>query len=172
MVSTGMMWLMLFCLTLLVIALLAVFNRFQPLLRRIRHDWTLLSYILYGESFFALLLLFGSHRYEPNYAIASLFCLVSGMWFFARSPRRWQRLLALLSCLTLAIGVAALEKWQLLPGQVGLSWSNLRFSEPGRLLLSWVWMVAALLLPALLYRLPPAPTRAPAAGSHPPGQKS
>jgi hypothetical protein len=49
--STGMLWLMLFCLTLLVVALLAVFNRFQLLLVRVRHDWSLLSYVLMAIGF-------------------------------------------------------------------------------------------------------------------------
>jgi hypothetical protein len=139
--STGMVWLMLFCLTLLVVALLAVFNRFQPLFTRVRHDWTLLSYVLYGESVFVLVLLFGSHHSEPNYAISSLLCLLGGVWFFLRSPSRGQRLTALLACLTLAFGVAALERQTL-------------FLD-GRMILAWAWMVAALLLPGILTRLPP-----------------
>ncbi len=139
--STGMVWLMLFCLTLLVVALLAVFNRFQPLLKRVRHDWTLFSYVLYGESVFVLVLLFGSHHSEPNYAISSLLCLLAGVWFFLRSPSRGQRLAALLACLTLALGVATLERRSL-------------FLD-GRMLLAWAWMAAALLLPGVLSRLPP-----------------
>ncbi len=152
--SRGMLWLMLFCLTLLIVALLAIFNRFQPLLHRVRHDWTLVSYILYGESLFALLLLFESQRFNLSYAIASLLCLLAGLWFFLRSPVRWVRLLAMLTCLTLAVGIAALDQWPLQSGAGWLTWSQIHPSDAGRLLLSWVWMVAALLLPGLLARLP------------------
>jgi hypothetical protein len=152
--SRGMLWLILLCLTLLVVALLAVFNRFQPLLRGVRHDWTLLSYILYGEAVFALLLLFQTQRFTLNYAIASLMCLLAGVWFFLRSPARWQRLLALVACLTLAVGIAVLGQWPIHPDGGWLSWSELNPSDAGRLLLSWVWMVVALLLPGLLARLP------------------
>jgi hypothetical protein len=60
-----------------------------------------------------------------------------------------QRLLALLACLTLAIGVAALGRWPM----VGAG-DELLPAEAGRLLLAWGWMVAALLLPGLLTRLP------------------
>jgi hypothetical protein len=160
-VSNGMVWLMLFCLTLMVVALLAVFNRFQPLLARVRQDWTLLSYILYGESFFALFLLFENHRYEPNYAIAGLFCLLAGVWFYLHSSAQWKRLLALLGCLTLAVGIAVLANRQLAPGLDWAASGTLRVSNVGRLLLSWIWMVLALLLPGLLSRLPALPASTP-----------
>lgn len=170
-VSTGMLWLMLFCLTLLVVALLAVFNRFQPLLKRVRHDWTQLSFILYGESVFALLLLFENHRFDVSYTIATLFFLVAGVWFYLRCAARWQRLLALLGGLTLAVGIVALGNWPGTTAGQWTSWSQLRPSEIGRLLLSWIWMVVALLLPGLLSRLPSAPprTRSPSPPLHPSG---
>ena len=150
--STGMLWLMLFCLTLLVVALLSVFNRFRPLLVRLRHDWSLLSYVLFGESVFALLVLFESQRSNPNYAIASLLCLLAGVWFYLRSPSRGLRLVALVTSLTLAIGIAVLEKR---PGEMigGESlWIILGVSGAGRLLLAWIMMVVALLLPGMLSR--------------------
>lgn len=163
-VSSGMLWLMLFCFTLLIVALLAVFNRFQPLFGRTRQDWTLLSYILYGESVFALLLL-ESHRLEPNFVITSLLCMAAGIWFFLRSSRQRQRLFALLSFLTLAVGISAYGKWPLSSGQEWGSWSSLLPSEAGRLLFSWLFMVAALLLPGLLARWPVKTGRLPLPGS-------
>jgi hypothetical protein len=160
--ATGMMWLMLFCLTLLVVALLVVFNRFQPLLKRVRNDWSLLSYVLYGESVFALILLFENHHSDLNYAIASLLCLLTGVWFYLRSSARWRRLLALVSCLTLAVGIAVLEKWRLSP-QGGWQIGGLFIvSQTKALLVSWIWMVIGVLLPALLSRLPSRSTRSPA----------
>ncbi len=150
-ISNGMLWLMLFCLTLLVVALLAVFNRFQPLLSRVRQDWSLLSFIIYGESVFALLL-FESRRYDPNYSLASLLCLLAGIWFFLRSQKRRQRLLALASCLTVAALVAVLADWPPALPQDWIDWSLLRLSEDGRLLFYWLWMMACLLLPGLLSR--------------------
>ena len=150
--STGMLWLLLFCLTLLVVAPLTVFNRFKPLLVRLRHDWSLLSYLLYGESIFALLVLFDSHRSNPNYAIASLLCLLAGVWFYLRSPSRSFRLLALVACLTLAVGVAVLERHPAAMNGDESFWIMLGASEAGRLVLAWVAMVTALLLPGMLSR--------------------
>jgi hypothetical protein len=143
--SNGMLWLMLFCLTLLAVALLAVFNRFQPLLEQLRYDWSMLSYILYGESVFALMML-QSQKSEPGYMLASLLCLVAGVWFFlwaspSTGAASGQRLLVLLACLTLAVSVSALQT-------VGEQ------SGGGeKLLLIWGSMAAAVLLPGLLARL-------------------
>lgn len=153
--SNGMLWLMLFCLTLLAVAILAAFNRFQPLLERLRYDWSLLSYILYGESVFALLL--HNQQSEPGYLLASLLCLAAGVWFFLSTSRSTGaspglRLLTLLTCLTLAVSVSAVQTWATLGG----SGENL--------LLLWGWMAAALLLPGLLaHRSRSGPAR-PAAG--------
>jgi hypothetical protein len=152
-ISTGMLWLMLFCLTLLVVALLAIFNRFQPLFQRIEHDWTLFSYVLYGESVFVLLLLFENHHAAPAYAIASLLCLAGGGWFYLRAAQGGRRILALIGGVTLAMWIAALSR-----GWVGDSGSRLSpasgmdGSGIGQILLAWAWMVVALLLPALLRR--------------------
>jgi hypothetical protein len=144
-VSTGMLWLMLFCLTLLVIALLALFNRFQPFFRRVRQDWTLLSYVLYGESVFVLLLLFNAYHHTPAYLIASLLCLSAGAWIYLRSPANRRRVLALCVAITLAMGLFALDQGFSLP-QPALDAPSSRF------LLAWGWMVLALLLPRLLAR--------------------
>ena len=159
--SYGMLWLMLLCLTLLVIAVLQISNRFQSLMARIRHDWTLISYILYGESIFALVLLLEDHRHDPNYVIASMFCLLIGVWLYLRSSASRKRLLALLGCLTLAIGIAVSNKWQLGSAQGRSAWSQLRPSEIGGLLLTWLSMVIALVLPGVLARLPAPPTQSP-----------
>jgi hypothetical protein len=161
--SNGMLWLMLFCLTLLVVALLALFNRFQPLFRRVDQDWTLLSYILYGESVFALLFLFENYRYESSYAIASLLCLAAGGWLYLRSEQNRRRILALIGGLTLAVWIAALGTWLSLPGAQGSIYALLNpgvagsVSEAGRVLLAWMTMIIALLLPRFLSRLPAKP---------------
>ena len=157
-ISTGMMWLMLFCLTLLVIALLALFNRFQPIFQHVDQDWTLLSYILYGESVFAMLLLFTSQRHSTSYVVASLLCLVAGAWFYLRSNRGGRRVLALLAGLSLAMWVYAFgaaadsfanDKLQELSW---LYWRFERWGEVVQLLIVWLWMVLALILPTLIAR--------------------
>jgi hypothetical protein len=165
-ISNGMLWLMLFCLTLLVVALLALLNRFQPLFSRTRHDWTMLSYILYGESVFALLFLFENHRFDRSFIIASIFCLGIGLWFYLRSVANWKRLLALLAGLSLAMWIAVFgtASSTAVGGALGemLTLNQARSifdiralnSPAGLLLLIWVGMLIMLLLPTLLARRP------------------
>jgi hypothetical protein len=156
-ISNGMLWLMLFCLTLLVVALLALLNRFQPLFSRTRQDWTMLSYILYGESVFALLFLFENHRFDRSFIIASLLCLGVGLWFYLRSPARWKRLLALLGGLSLAMWIAVFgTSVSTAAGMLTLDNARDIFdiralnSSAGLLLLIWLGMLIMLLLPTLL----------------------
>ncbi len=152
----GFLWLGLFAFTFLIIGFLALLRRFRPLYLRIRQDWTLASFILYGEAMFALVVLFDEYRYEEPYAIASLLLLAGGAWLYLRNPLPWRRLLALLGALTLAMWVAALGKWLIVPQQRWVEWfqrypaQEERWFEAGRTLLEWGWMVVVLLLPALM----------------------
>jgi hypothetical protein len=149
--SKGLLWLMLFCLTLLVVILLSAIKHFQPLAARVRQDWSMISYVLYGEAIFALFFLYSSQGLEPNFAFASLLCLLAGVWFFLRSRARWQRLLALVSCLTLAVALGVMDQWPLSAG-AWPAWSDLRSTGSVSLLQTWFWIVCALLLPGLLSR--------------------
>ncbi len=163
-VSNGLLWLMLFCLTLLVVALLALLNRFQQLFSRTRQDWTMLSYILYGESVFALLFLFENHRFDRSFIIASLLCLGAGVWFYLRCPARWKRLLALLGGLSLAMWTAvfgvtvstatsrSLRELLTLNNAGDIFDIRALNSPAGLLLLIWLGMLIMLLLPTLLAR--------------------
>jgi hypothetical protein len=156
----GLMWLSLFLLVFLVFGVLALFRRFRSLLRRIRQDWTLVSYILYGGAMFMLALAFSQYRYEKPYAMASTFCLMTGAWLYLRSSQRWKRTLSLLVGLTLAMWTAALGLWS---GGTWQNWNNWqswgsleneRWFEGFRTILAWGWMVIAISAPALLRFLP------------------
>ena len=162
--STGMLWLTLFCLTLLVIAFLALYNRFQPLCWRIRHDWSLLSFLLHGEAVFTLLLLVERHRTERPFAIACLLWLAAGAWFYLRSSQRWKRAIALVSGLSLGIWAVASGVIFTAGGSLVLSSrAIIDLAEPsalamlgeaaGRILIVPIWILLVLLLPAWFSRL-------------------
>jgi hypothetical protein len=152
----------------LVIALLALISRFQPLCWSIRHDWSLLSFILHGEAVFALLLLAERYRAERPFAIACLLWMAAGVWFYQRSSHRWKRLIALLGGLALGSWVVASGVTyravtgvglNLLPlsaeALVGLGQSALArlWADAGRILLLPIWILLLLLLPAWYSRL-------------------
>jgi hypothetical protein len=159
--SAGFLWLSLFGLTLLILGLLALLPWFRPLYWRIRQDWSLISFILYGEAIVALILLFDGYRYEEPYIIASLMLLGAGAWLYLRSPTLWQRILALCFGLTLAIWVPAVVKWLVasdLTWSLRPHWRSFQITnwiDAGHTILDWGWMVLVLLAPALLGFFPP-----------------
>jgi hypothetical protein len=156
----GMMWLSLFVLTFLAIGLLSLLRRFRPLLARIRQDWTLASFILYSGTLFTLLLTLDQRRIQEPATLASGLCLATGAWLYLRSPRRWQRALALLAGLTLAMWTAIASQWSanfIQDWGAWLQWQPLaseRWSGAYRGIFEWGWMVLALLAPALLKLFP------------------
>ncbi len=156
----GLMWFSLFAVTFLVIGLLALVRKFRILLIRIRHDWTIASYILYSGAIFTLLLTFNQYRYEKPFALASSLCLATGAWFYLRSPHQWQRTVSLLFGLTLATAAMAASQW---PADSLASWrqvfiwlptSSERLFEVHRVLLDWGWMVLFLFAPVLIRLIP------------------
>jgi hypothetical protein len=156
----GLMWLGLFVISSLALGLMALLRRFHSLLFRIRQDWSLVSYIFYSGALAAFTLSFAHRQHEKLFAVTSILCLAAGAWLYLRSPRPWQRSLALLSGLTLAVLAAAAGRWPLIPVHVWPDWANWPGSE-GEIwygvsgtILEWSWMAAAVLAPALLKIFP------------------
>ena len=155
----GFTWLGLLILTLLILGGVTLLRRFHPFRKRIQQDWTLVPFILYAEAVLALIPLFIQYGYKTPYMVASLLLLLGGAWMYLRSPSAWQRLLALLSGLSLAFCVIGFSQWAAEPGvgmNPGFRW-NLAVSPPGQetweLTSQWAWMMIALLISALIHRL-------------------
>lgn len=156
----------------LMLVVCAALPWLRPLSRRLRDDWTLLSFALYGFMFFALEML-DMHPYETPLTVVGLLILAGGAWAYMRAATVVGRLLALGGAVTLMMAEAAF-------GQVLLTtpeW-HLRFSAWRNLdeaLAGWLWLMGALLAPALLALLPgraaPAAPATPDAGAAPPGDE-
>lgn len=153
---TGMMWFSLFLLVLSVWLVLGFVRRLSYLKWSAHRDWTQVSFILYGGAMTALALLFNDYDSKETFVLASLMCLAAGAWFYLRSSLPWQRLLALLAGVTLALGVAAAGMWLKAPLQPW-TWAGAwntpeteRWFEAWRAVLVWVWLVFFLLAPGML----------------------
>ncbi len=165
----GVVWLSLLGLVSFAILLLALLPRFRVPLRLLREDWTQLSYLLYGGSMLALVLTFKEYRYGEPYGLTALLCLAAGAWGYLRSSYPGRGFLALLGGATLAMWVAALGVWLLVPYQEWTAWFRWRPPESERwfaaeqALIGWAWMVVVMTLPGLLRLLPkprdPTPAR-------------
>jgi hypothetical protein len=157
---SGMLWLGLFLAVFLFLGLAASVRRLRPFYLQLQKDWTAVSFIFYGGAMTALVLLFKDYRYEGPYALSSIFFLAAGAWIYLRSPFPWQRALALLSGLTLAVWLAAAGQWVTQPGESLSLWvkeqatQTERGFEIGLMLMQLAWMLLFLLLPRYLKIFP------------------
>jgi hypothetical protein len=160
----GMVWLSLLALVTISIIVLSRVPKFVPLVQRMLDDWTRLSYLFYGCSMLALVLTLDAYNYDAHIALASMFCLAAGAWYYLRSDQQESRFLALFGGLTLAMLVAFAGKWVFGPQldltalfRISTAGSELWF-DPGKGLVGWAWMVVIITLPRLLRLLPRTPS--------------
>ncbi len=157
---SGMLWFGLFLAVFLFLGLVASVRRLRPFYLQLQRDWTAVSFIFYGGAMTALLLLFKDYRYESPYALSSIFFLAAGAWIYLRSPFPWQRSLALLSGLTLAMWLAAANQFVTQPGENLTVWvqeqatQTERWLEAGFTLMQLGWMLLFLLLPRYMRIFP------------------
>jgi hypothetical protein len=159
----GVLWLSLFVLVAFAILLLKMIPPFRPWARRLREDWTQISYLLYGGSMLALVWTFNDYRNETPFALIAIGCMIAGAWGYLRSSRPRQAFLALVAGATLAMWVAAIGVWLLVPSQDWAAWfqahpsSGERWFEALQTLIVWMWMLVVMALPALVRLIPHQP---------------
>lgn len=169
--GTGRDWLALLGLTTLGVLIVAVWRPLRPLYSRIRDDWTLLSFGLYGATMMAVFYTFEDYpsaRYP--YMFVSSLILAAGAWIYLRSGRPFdeatpsRRALALFAAMMLAMIVGATGKgiiyaspdW---PYPHSFTWQT----EALHAVILWGWVMAVVLAPALPTLLP-RPTKPSSAG--------
>ncbi len=162
----GLMWLSLFAITFLALGVLALLRRFHPMITYIRQDWTLVSYILYSGAVFTLGMTFNQYNNKRPYSLATSLCLATGAWLYLRSSNSWQRALALIAGLSLAMWVGISSQWpiQLIQGWGGWLQAHEQWVATRQVILAWMWMVLTLLAPALLKLSPGNKHRSPVTG--------
>ncbi len=158
----GYLWFGLLAIAVLLVLLAALARPLRPFYRRLRADWTLLSFGLYGAALPAVFFAFDDYVYdEPVQATAALL-LAGGAWLHLRWLRP-PRPLALILGLVFAAAATSLGKALLfvyLPAEAQrlFTWQ----SEVAGTLILWSWLALVVFSPALL-RLLPAPPEAGAA---------
>jgi len=151
----GQLWIGLPAGTIGVILITGLLPPLRPFYWRLRQDWTLLSFLLYGATLFALLITFDDYNNEEPYAIMAMLLLAVGGWFYLRSNSPWQRLLSLLTGLTLAMVTAAAGKAILYssptwPYPRHFTWQTEAMST----IIIWGWLVLIIVAPILMKSLP------------------
>ena len=153
-IQEGLFWMgLVLTMALLLVATILV-PKFRPFYRRLREDWTLLSFLLYGTVPLALFITFNEYKNVEPFFFLSLLMLAIGGWFYLRNEAPWKRFWSLfiglaLSMLTAAVGKAVLyeESW---PQAFYLGWKN----EMVYTLVTWAWLALIMLIPPALNLLP------------------
>jgi hypothetical protein len=153
--------------------LLRVLPHTRAIWRRVRADWTQLSYLFYGGLVIAVHLLFEEYRPRSLAQLLPGLCLALGAWFYLRAKGHRGRIRALIGGASGAMWTAALAKWLLIPLQ---AWPTgypvapsptTRWVETGSTFVEWAGILLVLLAPALLDLLPRAPAPVAAEGESP-----
>jgi hypothetical protein len=155
-VIDGIFWVSLLLLTIILFLILAALPRYRQLSRRLKHDWTLISFTLYGASVLVLIFSWDNYRYLEPYKISAFLFLAVGAWGYLRSNTSRKRLLSILAGVTLAMTTIAIGKWILVPQQEWPEWfqwnppQSERWFESLGTLINLGWMLIVLAAPGLL----------------------
>jgi len=153
------LWFVLLGIAAFTVLIAAAWRPLRPFYLRLRDDWTLLSFGLYGAMVMAVLMAFEDypHPHKQPYIFVASLILAVGAWVYLRSAHLWQRSLSLFAGITLSMAVAATGKAILYANPLlwpraarGFTWQ----SEVLCTVFLWGWLVAVVMAPALLELLP------------------
>ena len=153
-VHAGLLWGVLILLVLLLVLMFWLIPKFRPFYQRIRNDWTLFSFVLYGTAPFALVLSFDDYQNEEPYLFLSFLILAVGGWFYLRYNVPWKRFWSLFIGLALSMFTAAIGKAILYAGP----WPRPKYftwqTEMLSTIVMWMWLALIMLIPLTLTLLP------------------
>ena len=148
----GLLWMGLVFMLILFLALTNLIPK-SRFYRRLREDWTLVSFIVYGAVPLALVFTFDEYRNEEPYMFLSLLLLAAGGWLYLRNDEPRKRFFCLqgglwLSMLVAAIGKALLVKSSF-PGALDNAW-QIEFMST---IITGIWLTMIMLIPYAFRRL-------------------
>jgi hypothetical protein len=158
--GAGELWFVLLGMAAFAVLIAAACRPLRPFYWRLRDDWTLLSFGLYGATVMAVNMAFEDypHPHKQLYIFVASLILVAGAWVYLRSAHLWQRSLALFGGITLSMAVAATGRAILYANPLlwpraaprSFTWQ----SEVLSTVFGWGLLVAVIMAPALLRLLP------------------
>ena len=145
----GMIWIWLIVLILLIFLLTRLIPYLRSFHQRLRDDWTLLCFILYGAMPFIVFLSFDEFKHKEPYLLLSFLALALGGWLYLRTSTLWNRFWSLLAGLTLAMSIAFLGQNLLYESSYPYSTSS-RWATTMGTVIMWMWMVLFMFISAVL----------------------
>jgi hypothetical protein len=150
----GLLWVGLFLLVILLLVSTRLIPKSYPFHQRLREDWTLLAFIIYGTMPLALVFVLNEYKNEEPYLFLALLILAAGAWLYLRSDEPWNRFFCLQGAMWLSMLIAAIGKAVLVessfPGVVDDSW-QIEFMST---IVTWMWLAMIMLIPPALNLLP------------------
>ena len=148
------LWIGLILLVFLLLATSRSIPRFHPFYQRLRNDWTLLSFLLYGTVPLMLWLIFDEYVNEEPFFALSLFMLALGGWFYLKNDEPLKRFVSLQIGLAFSIFMAAVGKAALIMWSRSQVFDFILKDELLSTLMTWVWLALIMLIPLLLKLFP------------------
>ncbi len=155
-------------LALIIILVSASFEPLHPFFQRIREDWTLIPFALFGIMPIVIFLSFDGYQGSTPYEIGMGLVLLASVWLYVRNTQLGRKLVILGTGITLAMAIQVIGKWVLIPSQ---RWVDVLQphtveqtiqGEVSSAIYTWFWIMVAVLAPAVLGLLsrPPQPESA------------
>lgn len=157
-VRDGFLWGIFIPLLVLLVSFSATIPRYRPFYQRLRNDWTLLCFLLYGAAPFMAFFQFEGYQNYGSYVISMFLILAAGGWLYLQNDVPWKKFLILIGGVTLSMFTAAV-------GQVVLYESS-QYNSPrpytnlpwwntvDQTVIAWIWLVLIMFLPLAINLLP------------------
>jgi hypothetical protein len=152
-IQGGVHWVGIIILVFLSVLLAASIPAFRPFYRRVRNEWTLLAFIFYGVTPFAILITFDDYQHAEPYVFASFLILALGGWLYLYNETPWKKFMILFTGLTLAMAVTVIGAAVLVEESLYApvtTWQTAMVAA----IMTWAWLATFMLLPPLINLLP------------------
>jgi hypothetical protein len=155
-VFQGLLWVGLIGSIVLLVLAVRLIPKFHPFYKRLRGDWTLLCFVLYGAIPFALVLTFDEYKHEEPYMFAAFLILAAGGWLYLRDDVPLKKFLYLYVGVALSMLIAAVGKAAILPIQDWPIYIDPASWKPEAMstFIMWMWLALIMLIPLALNLFP------------------
>jgi hypothetical protein len=152
-IGAGLIWGSLILLTVILDLISVLVKKFQSFYQRLRDDWTLLSFLLYGSVSFIIVVGFEGYKNNEIYLVAAFLILAAGGGLYLRNENPWKKFLSLFGGLTLSMLVMAMGQTILyeisFPNSLYPWWTITTGT-----VVTWMWLALIMLLPLAINLLP------------------
>ncbi len=156
--SYGFLWGVFILLLVLLVVFSAVIPRYRPFYWRLRNDWALLCFLLYGATPTMAIFCFEGYPRAGLFIELIFLIVAAGGWLYLRNEVPWKKFLILIGAETLSIFTAAV-------GQVVLYDSSAYYNPQIDIhivwwdyvhvsVAIWLWLVLIMFLPLVINLLP------------------